>query len=305
MNWNLSDVKTLADKTIIVTGGNSGLGYESVKMFASKDAEIIMASRSIERGNQAVEEIKKDFPNANITVMELDLADRESIAKFSDSFLKKYKKLNILLNNAGIMTVPYGVTKDGLEQQTGVNHFGHFLLTSLLFDVIKNTPSSRIVNVSSIAHRGGTMNFDNLLYQDGVGYNKVKAYSRSKLENLLFTYELDRLVQKAGYDIKVLVAHPGVAKTNLGRHIKDSKMDGFIKHFQKYFSHEAKFGALPQVRACLDESAKSGDFYGPKGLMGFKGAPKLAKSNRKSKNKTLANRLWVYSEQVWDIQFEV
>ncbi len=306
MSWTLEEVKSLKGKNIIITGGNSGLGYEAVKMLVKKDAKVIMASRSIERGEASVKKIKETYPNADIDVLQLDLASKKSIKNFVSEYQKKYQKIDVLLNNAGIMTTPYGLTADGLEQQQGVNHFGHFYLTALLFKMIKNTPNSRVVSVSSIAHRGGNLNFDNMFYSDGKKYSKVGAYSRSKLQNLLFTYELDRRVQEKNLDVKVLVAHPGVASTNLGRHIKSNKtIEKSIKRFQKIFSHTAADGALSLVRACLDENAKSGEFYGPKGFMGMRGVPHKAKSNKKSHNPKMQKQLWTFSEEVMNIDFIV
>ena len=306
MSWNLDSVETLNGKIIIVTGGNSGLGFEAVKMFASKDAKIIMAARSEERATEAINSIKEEYSSADIEFMKLDLSSKESIKSFVKEYKNKYTKIDVLLNNAGVMTTPYMLTEDGLELQQGINHFGHFYLTALLFNLVKSTPNSRIVNVSSIAHRFGKLNFENLQYEKPNSYNKVKAYSRSKLENLLFTYELDRLVKEKGYDVKVLVAHPGVAKTNLGRHLKGSKAtSGAINGFQKFFSHPAKLGSLSLVRACLDVDAKSGEFYGPEQMAGVKGNPHKAKSTKKSHNRKLQKQLWDYSEKVMNIDFVV
>ena len=304
MKWKIDKIESLVGKTILVTGGNSGLGYESVKMFSSKGAHVIMATRSLERGEKAKKTIIEAFPNADIHIMQLDLASKESIHNFGKAFTKEYSKLDILLNNAGIMTTPYGLTADGIEQQTGVNHFGHFLLTSLLFDTIKKTKDARIVNVSSLAHKAGKIDFNNLFYEKK-GYTKIKAYCRSKLENLLFTYELQRRVEKAGLDIKVLVAHPGVAKTNLGRHIRKSFMSKALDVFQKFFSHDAYHGAMPQVRAALDVNAKSGEFYGPDWFFQVKGNPVIVKSNKRSHNKELALKLWDASEKTMGVTFTI
>ena len=306
MSWKLEDVPSLKGKIIIVTGGSSGLGLEAVKMFASKDAEIVIATRSEKRAIEAIKQVKLKYKDAKVEFIHLNLANKESIREFAKNLINKYDKIDVLLNNAGVMTTPYMLTDDGLEFQQGINHFGHFYLTSLLIKTIANTPNSRIVNVSSIAHRLGKMNFSNLLYTEPNSYNKSKAYGRSKLENLLFTYELDRRVIEKGYDLKVLVAHPGVASTNLGRHIKQQKTwNGLIKMFQKLFSHTAHDGALSLVRACIDENALSGDFYGPSKLGGVKGMPHKAKSNKLSHDKDLQVKLWNYSEELMGIRFEV
>jgi NAD(P)-dependent dehydrogenase (short-subunit alcohol dehydrogenase family) len=305
MNWTLDSTPSLEGKNIIVTGGNSGLGFEAVKMFAAKNANVIMASRSKERAEAAKELILNENSNAKVEIMILDLSSKKSIKSFVETYTKKYQTLDVLLNNAGVMTTPYTLTEDGIELQQGVNHFGHFYLTALLFKTLKDTPKSRIVNVSSIAHRFGKMDFDNLLYEKPKSYNKALAYSRSKLENLLFTYELARRVEEKGYDTKILVSHPGIAKTNLGRHLKGKNTKGTIGFFQKFFSHTAQQGALSLVAACLDPEAKSGDFYGPEKLGGAKGLPHKAKTNKKAKNIKLQQQLWDYSEKLMNIDFIV
>jgi NAD(P)-dependent dehydrogenase (short-subunit alcohol dehydrogenase family) len=303
--WNEENMPDLSGKTIVVTGANSGLGFESVKMYAKKNAQVIMACRSLERGQVALEEVKKDSPNAKLVVMALDLGSMESIKEFVVKFKKEYDMLDILLNNAGIMTTPYGVTVDGIEQQQGVNHFGHFALTALLFDTIKNTENSRIVNISSLAHKFGKMNFDNLLFEKGKGYSPSFAYARSKLENLLFTYELQRRVDKAELDIKILVGHPGISHTNLGRHIKRGFQNKVFESFMKIYSHDAYYGAMAGVRASVDFEALKGTYYGPRGLFGGKGLPVVVKSSKRSHNIEDAVKLWDLSEELTGVTFTV
>ncbi len=303
--WNEENIPDLSGKIILVTGANSGLGFEAVKMYAKKNAQVIMACRSLDRGQVALEEIKKESPKANLVVMELDLGSIKSIKRFTFMFLNEYDKLDILLNNAGIMTTPYGVTLNGIEQQQGVNHFGHFVLTALLFDIIKNTEDSRIVNISSIAHKFGKMNFNNLLFDNGKGYSPAFAYARSKLENLLFTYELQRRVDKAGLNVKVLAGHPGISHTNLGRHIKRGFQNKVFEFFMKIYSHDAYFGAMAGVRASVDTMAQKGTYYGPRGVFGGKGLPVVVKSSRKSHNKDDAYKLWDLSEELTGVTFTI
>ena len=213
--WTLDNIPDLSGKIMIVTGGNSGLGYESVKALAMKGAEVVLASRSLDKGEQAKQEILKAIPEAKIVVMELDLSDLSSVINFVTAFRKNFSKLDVLLNNAGIMMTPYFKTTDGFEAQFGTNHLGHFALTGLLSDLILSTPGSRIVNVSSGAHKSGAMDFDNLQFENGRGYTPMKAYGRSKLSNLLFTYELQRKLESARKDTISVAAHPGIAMTNL------------------------------------------------------------------------------------------
>jgi len=305
MKWTEQEIPNLAGKIIVVTGANSGIGYEATKLFVARDAEVIMACRSLERGEKAFDQIKKEIPEAKLVLMPLDLSSFKSIHAFSSAFHKKYQRVDILLNNAGIMMTPFGLTVDGLEQQQGVNHFGHFLLTSLLFDLVKQSTEARIVNISSIAHRMGKMNFNNLMYKDGKGYKTFTAYGRSKLENLLFTYELANRVESAGLPIKVLAAHPGVASTNLGHHIYEKGIYKTFKYSTGAFSQDAYHGCLPGVRACTDPEAQNGTFYGPDKRFGTKGNPYVCSSTKRSKDKELMTTLWGVSEQLTNTTFTI
>ncbi len=291
----------LRGKVIIVTGGNSGLGYESVKAFAGKGAEVILTSRSIEKGETARAEILKNNPEGNIKVMELDLMDFSSIKKFADRFKEKYNKVDVLLNNAGIMTTPYFLTKDGLEAQNGTNHFGHFALTGQLMDLIKNTKGSRVVNVSSNAHKYGKMDFDNLLFENGEDYTPMKSYARSKLANLLFTYELHHAFKANDIESISVAAHPGASRTNLGRFLEEKWWFKPLFALMAPFTQDQAHGALPQIRASVDPSVKGGEYYGPRGFGEMKGDPVLVKSNAASHNRDDARKLWEVSEQLTGI----
>ena len=243
-----------------------------------------MAYRSLEKAKEAIEKIVAANKDADIEAMSLDLASLESVRTFAKVFEAKYKRLDILLNNAGIMMPPYGTTKDGFEQQFGVNHLGHFALTGLIFDLIKATPHARIVNISSNAHKFGSIHFDNLMFDGAKGYSPMKAYAQSKLANLLFTYELQRKFDNSGLDIKVLSTHPGAAPTNLIRYMQNKlyfKLFGnlFMKMVQSVYD-----GSLPGVRASFDAQAKGGTYYGPSGRRQMKGKPAVVQSNEKSHN---------------------
>ena len=299
--WTTDNIPDLSEKIIIVTGGNSGLGYESVKAFAEKGAEVILASRSVEKGEAAKTLIGKT--KGKIVVMQLDLMDLASIKNFASKFKNKYDKLDILLNNAGIMTTPYFLTKDGFEGQMGTNHLGHFALTALLFEIIAKTPKSRIVNVSSSAHKQGKMDFDNLLFEHEKDYSPLKAYGRSKLSNLLFTYELQRRLEANGIDTISIAAHPGVAKTNLARYIDGKFWFKILLPIFNMISQDQAHGALPQIRAAVDPEVKGAEYYGPhKGMKGF---PVVVESNEASHNKTDAKKLWEVSENLTGVKFKV
>jgi NAD(P)-dependent dehydrogenase (short-subunit alcohol dehydrogenase family) len=215
--WTTDDIPDLTGKVIIVTEANSGVGFEAAKEFARKGAETILACRNMEKANKAANKIKKEIPKANTVVMHLDLSSLKSVHQFAEEFKAHYSQLNILLNNAGIMFVPYSTTEDGFETQVGINHFGHFALTGLLFDLLKNTPGARVANVSSNGHTMGRINFENFNYKAGKNYSRLGAYGRSKLANLLFTYELDRRFKKANINAIAVATHPGLSNTNLVR----------------------------------------------------------------------------------------
>ena len=299
--WTTANIPDLTGKVIIVTGGNSGLGYESVKAFAEKGAEVILASRSVAKGETAKQQMGK--VKGRIVVMPLDLMDFASIKNFADDFAKKYTRLDVLLNNAGIMTTPYFLTNDGLEAQNGTNHFGHFALTGHLFSLIKNTRNSRIVNVSSSAHKMGKMDFDNLLFENGKGYSPIKSYGRSKLSNLLFTFELQRKIEAVGINSIAVAAHPGVSNTNLFQYLEKNLVFKFLKPLMLAFMQEQDMGALPQIRASVDENVKGGEYYGPGGFSEIKGFPVLVQSNEVSHNLEDAKKLWQVSEKITGVSF--
>jgi len=301
--WTTENIPDLSGKVIIVTGGNSGLGYESVKAFAGKGAEVILASRSVEKGEKAGAEIEKLGISGKISVMQLDLMELKSVGRFAATFKEKYKRLDVLLNNAGIMTTPYFLTKDGFEAQMGTNHLGHFALTAHLLDLIKTTPGSRVVNVSSNAHKWGKMDFDNFLFKDGKGYSPMKSYSRSKLANLLFTYELQKKFENYHIDSIAVAAHPGSSQTNLVRFIEGKMVFKIFKPILMLMTQDQEQGALPQIRASVDPNVKGAEYYGPSGFGEMKGSAVLVKSNTASHNREDAGKLWEISEKLTRISF--
>jgi NAD(P)-dependent dehydrogenase (short-subunit alcohol dehydrogenase family) len=302
-NWTTENIPDLSGKVIIVTGGNSGLGFESVKVFTAKGAEVILASRSGEKGEKAKAEILQQHPEGNIKVAELDLADLDSVRRFSKNFQQNHNRLDVLLNNAGIMTTPYFKTKDGFEGQMGTNHLGHFALTGLLLPVLKNTPKSRVVIVSSMAHKQGKMDFSNLLFDNGKGYSPMKSYGRSKLSNLLFSYELQRFFESNKIDSISAVAHPGVSQTELFRYLDKKWYFKLVRPLFNALFQDGKMGALPQIRASVDPHVKGGEFYGPNGFMELKGYPVKVQSNSRSHNTEDARKLWEVSERLTGVKF--
>lgn len=300
--WTLSNMPNLTGKIIIVTGGNSGLGASSVKAFAEKGATVILASRSLEKGQKAKADI--GLVSGSIEVMQLDLQDFSSIEKFAAQFKSEYSQLDVLLNNAGIMMTPYSKTKDGLEAQIGTNHFGHFKLTGLLLDTLKNTPQSRVVNVSSIAHKRGRMHFDNLMFDNGSGYNPTKAYGQSKLANLHFTFELQRFFEANNINSIAVAAHPGVAMTNLANHLQNKLMFKILMPLAKGLFQSAEGGALPQIRASVDANVKGAEYYGPDGFQEIKGNPVVVKALPHALVEADAKKLWQLSEEITKTSFQ-
>ncbi|MEL6535298.1 MAG: oxidoreductase [Bacteroidota bacterium] len=301
--WGLADIPSLAGKIILVTGGNTGLGYETVKVFAEKGAEVILACRTLDKGEAAKASIGQ--VSGTITVMALDLASLASVKAFADAFAQAYSRLDVLVNNAGIMMTPYGKTQDGLEQQQGVNHFGHFALTAQLFELLKATAGARIVNVSSLAHKRGDMDWDNLMFNDGAEYTPMRAYGRSKLENLLFTYELQRRIKAAGLDIEALAAHPGGSKTDLARHVEGKLIFRLLTPLLLVMMQSAAAGALPQIRASVDAKAQGGEYYGPNKMGEMRGKPVLVPSTPESQSEEAGRRLWEVSEKLTGVTFSI
>ena len=235
--------------------------------------------------------------------MNLDLADLESIHSFVKKFNEKYSKLDVLLNNAGIVC-PYEKTKDGFEMQIGTNHLGHFALTGLLLDCLKNTKGSRVVNVSSLGHKSGKMNFDNFMFEEG-GYSILKAYGNTKLSNLLFTYELQRRFEKFNVDCIAVAAHPGVAKSNLSKYIIKKPLYKIgMAIANSIMSQSTSMGALPEIRASVDPLVKGGDYFGPGGFQEWKGYPIKVKSNDASRDLDNAEKLWEVSEDLTKISYD-
>jgi len=294
-HWTTENIPNLRGKTAIVTGSNSGIGFETAKAMVAKGASLKMAIRNIEKGKKAADLILKEFPDADISVSELNLGSLASVKAFSENYLKENRRLDFLINNAGVMMPPYGTTLDGFELQFGTNHLGHFALTGLLLPLLLKTKGSRVVNVSSYAHKAGKINFDDL--DSKQDYNKIAAYGQSKLANLLFTYELQRKFENAGSECLATASHPGWTETNLQQH------SGGLRFLNPVFGQKPSMGALPTLRAATGTDALGGDYYGPRGFMEMKGTPVKVKSNGLSHDIDTARRLWDVSEELTGVVF--
>jgi NAD(P)-dependent dehydrogenase (short-subunit alcohol dehydrogenase family) len=302
-HWTIADIPDLHGKVIIITGANSGIGYEAAKEFARKGAKTILACRSVEKGQAALDQIKKEIPQSQIELMTLDLANLTSVRKFTQAFKSRYDRLDILVNNAGIMWIEYGKTVDGFERQFGTNHLGHFALTGQLMDLILKTPNARIVNVSSVGHRSGTMDFENLMFEGGKEYGRHRAYGRSKLANLLFTYELQRKFETRGVDAIATAAHPGGSSTNLARNVEHLWYFRLLTPLLERMMQGADMGALPTLRAAVDPAASGSEYYGPGGFMEQTGFPVIVQSSEASHNAADARQLWEVSEELTGIHY--
>jgi len=295
--WDSSDIVDQKSRVAIVTGSSSGIGYETARVLAEKNATVIMAVRNLEKGNAAADKIRAGHHNADITVMELDLATLESVRSFAARFKENYSRLDLLINNAGVMMPPYSKTADGFELQFGTNHLGHFALTGLLIDLINKTPDSRIVNESSGVHNYGELDFDDLNWESRP-YKKMKAYADSKIANIYFTYELQRRLEEAGSNTIVTAAHPGWTATELQRH---TSLFSFLNPF---FAQDITMGALPTLYAAVGPDVKGGDYYGPSGWREMKGYPKKVESNKLSHDNKIAAKLWEVSEALMGAKFQ-
>ena len=302
-NWTTDNIPDLNGKVIIVTGANSGIGFETAKEFARKGAHTILACRSLEKGHDAAQRIQAEVPNARLEPMVLDLSHLKSVRAFAETFKASHDHLNMLVNNAGIMWVPYGKTEDGFEQHFGTNHLGHFALTGLLLDRLLKAPGSRVVTVSSMGHRSGNMDFDNLMYEGGIGYQRQRAYGRSKLANLLFTFELQRRFDAMQANAMATAAHPGGSNTNLARHLENRWYFRLLRPLMGALTQSAAMGALPTLRAATDLEAKGGDYYGPDGFMESRGYPIKVGCSDAAKDVSQAQRLWTVSEELTGITY--
>ena len=294
--WTSSNIPSQKGKVILITGATSGLGKEATKVLASKDARVVMAIRNIEKAAKVVKEITSEYPEATVDILELDLTSLASIKLCADTFAAKYEKLDILINNAGIMMCPFSKTKDGFEIQMGTNHLGHFALTGHLMPVLLKTQDSRVVTTSSVAHKTGKINFEDINWESRK-YSTTSAYSDSKLANLYFTYELTRKYQNNPDAPLFTSCHPGWTKTELDRH---SGMAAFIGNL---VAQKVPIGTLPTLRAATDPQAKQGDYFGPKKFFEMRGYPELVKSTKLAQDEAKAKQLWDLSQEMTGVVY--
>jgi NAD(P)-dependent dehydrogenase (short-subunit alcohol dehydrogenase family) len=292
-NWSTAHIPDLSGQTAIVTGANSGLGYETTKALAANGAHVVMACRSMDRASDAQSSIEQEVSDASLVTMELDLADLVSIENFATTFKTDYTQLNILVNNAGVMMPPFSTTEDGFELQVGVSYFGHFALTGHLIDVIRSTPDSRVVTLSSLAAHMGTIDFGNL--EGEKSYARWREYAQSKLAGLMFARELQRRLDRVDEDTMSLAAHPGLSGTDLFRHLPVPMI------LQRLITQTPAQGALPILYAATSLEAEPGGYYGPGGLMEIYGAPAPAEIPTQAEETGTRGLLWQTAEERTDV----
>ena len=292
--WTSADIPDQTGRTAVITGANTGLGYETARALAAKGAHVVLAVRNLDKGKAAADLIVRRYPGADVSVQELDLTSLTSIRAAADELRARHDRIDLLINNAGVMMTPKQTTQDGFELQFGTNHLGHFALTGLLLDRVLVTPGSRVVTISSNGHRFGSIRFDDL--QSERSYDRTRAYGQSKLANLLFTYELQNRL--ASTDTIAVAAHPGSSATELGRNLPKIVEWGFGLTVQS-----SEMGALPQLRAATDPTVRGGQYYGPGGLLQMRGYPKLVSSNRRSHDVAAQKRLWAVSEELTGVTY--
>ena len=303
--WTEADITDQSGRVCVVTGANSGLGLETALALAAHGAWVVLAVRNLDKGAEAIAHIRRRAPHADLHLQRLDLSSLDSIRSAARELRDNTDRIDLLINNAGVMYTPRQQTTDGFELQLGTNHIGHFALTGLLLDRLLPVEGSRIVTVSSIAHRIlSRIDFDDLHAQRR--YNRISAYGRSKLANLLFTYELQRRLTEAGAPTAALAAHPGVTHTEIGRHSRRTRHipgERRLRRLVRRTTQPAETGALATLRAATDPSAEGGQYYGPGGAMEMRGHPVVVTSNRRSHDPDTQRRLWAASQQLTGVLY--
>ncbi len=294
--WTQRDIPNQAGRLAVITGANTGIGFETAQSLATAGAQVVLACRSATKGTAALERIKAKLPGAQVTLEALDLADLTSVDAFAQRFFGSHAQLDLLILNAGVMVPPATRTAQGFELQFGVNHLAHFALAGKLLPRLMATPGARIVVVSSAAAARGAMDFDDLQFEKR-GYAPWKAYAQSKLANQLFASELQRRLQAAGSDLRVTAAHPGWTATDLQR------SSGLMRLLNRFFAQSAAQGALPTLRAATDPEAAGGDYFGPRGFMQMRGAPVRVSMVKAAQNAADAARLWQESEALSGVHY--
>ena len=304
MRWTENDVPDQTGRLAIVTGSNTGLGYDTARVLAGRGATVVMAVRDTAKGDAAADRIRAISPGADITVRKLDLGSLASVRDAAAEMTETYPRIDLLINNAGVMYPPKQTTADGFELQFGTNHLGHFALTGLLLKNLLDVEGSRVVVVASIAHNiRAKIDFDDLQWERR-RYDRVAAYGQSKLANLMFAYDLQRRLAAAKAKTIAVAAHPGVAATELLRHVPGASLPG-VNWLSGKLLNSSELGALPTLRAATDPAVRGGQYYGPDGFRELRGYPVLVTSTKQSQDVAIQERLWTVSEELTGVTFPV
>jgi NAD(P)-dependent dehydrogenase (short-subunit alcohol dehydrogenase family) len=295
--WTAADIPALAGRTVIVTGGNSGLGFQTSRELARHGAHVILTARDADKGAEAVEAIRTEQPDASVETRMVDLADLDTVTAFAATV----DKVDILINNAGVMMPPHTLSAQGYELQLAVNHLGHFALTALLLDLLKDGTDPRVVTVSSYLHKRGRMYFHDLHGEHK--YSPTAHYAQSKLANVVFGLELHRRLRTNGFSVASVLAHPGYAATNLQSSGPSGMTKLVLQVSNRLMAQDATMGALPQLYAATHPDIESGQFVGPNGRREQKGYPTLVEPLEAARDRELAKRLWDISEELTGIDF--
>jgi NAD(P)-dependent dehydrogenase (short-subunit alcohol dehydrogenase family) len=298
--WTTADIPDQSGRTAVITGANTGLGYETAAALAAKGASVVLAVRNVGKGNEAADRIGAAIPGASVAVQELDLTSLESVRAAADHLRSHHDTIDLLINNAGVMFTPKATTKDGFELQFGTNHLGHFAFTGLLLDRLRAVDGSRVVTVSSMGHRfASRIRFDDLQWE--CEYSRVRAYGQAKLANLLFIYELQRRLR--GTSTIAVAAHPGGSRTELTRNLP--RVVAAVSGLLEPTFQGADMGALPTLRAATDPDVLGGQYYGPDGFAELRGYPKIVSSSGASHDVDTQKRLWAVSEELTGVAYPV
>ncbi len=304
--WTEQNIADQTGRVVLITGANSGVGYEAARALAQHGATVVMGCRTRSKADDAVAAIAETNPSGTTEILEMDLSDLDSVKEAAAEFLSAHDRLDILINNAGLMATPKQQTAQGFEMQFGVNHLGHYVFTGLLLDVLRATPGSRVVTISSQGHRMGKINFDDLNGEKS--YSPWPAYFQSKLANLLFTRELQRCLADDDADVIAVAAHPGLSNTNLGSEtpggILSKVMAVTRPAFDWAMSQSAQMGALPTLRAAVDPDVVGGDYFGPDGIGEQRGHPVKRGMSSRARDDESARRLWTASEEMTGFTYE-
>ena len=304
MAWTEKDVPDQSGRLAIVTGSNTGLGYDTARVLVARGAAVVMAVRDTAKGDAAAARLRSLSPGADITVQKLDLGSLASVREAAAALAAAHPRIDLLINNAGVMYPPKGTTADGLELQFGTNHLGHFALTGLLLPNLLPVDGSRVVVVASIAHNlRAKIDFDDLQWERR-RYDRIASYGQSKLANLMFAYDLQRRLAAAKAKTIAVAAHPGVAATELTRHVPGAGLPGVNWLFGRILN-TAEMGALPTLRAATDPEVEGGQYWGPDGFRQMRGYPELASSSEQSHDVAIQQRLWQVSEELTGVTFPI